>query len=177
MESRNPTGTSRTSKKRYILLGLILALLLVVSWLFLSLRFYRAIGASMSPGIYENDLMICQSMGFTPRQGDIVVCQVDSYMPESFVKRVIAVGGQHVVIDYENNAVYVNGVPLEEPYVPEPMKETYAPFFTQNDIIVPEGFFYVLGDNRNHSVDSRDERLGCVSCEDILGKVLFVLPS
>ncbi len=177
MELQNVAKAKPTFKKRYILLGLLLVLLVAAILFFSSLHLYRFAGASMAPSIYEDDIMVCQSISFTPHQGDIVVCQVDSYMSEPIIKRVIATGGQHVVVDHKNNTVYVDGIPLEEPYISEPMAEPLIPSFTQNDIVVPQGYVYILGDNRNHSVDSRDERLGCVSQEDILGKVLLVLPA
>lgn len=156
-----------------VLVILVAALALSAS----SLHLYRAIGASMLPTIAENDIMVCQKAKAPPQPGDIVVFQVPSYMPETIVKRVIATEGQHVFIDYENNRVLVDGVPLNEPYVTEPMKKVGFPStYAIDDITVPSGHVFVLGDNRNNSSDSRNEQLGCVPVSDIKGKVLWVLP-
>ena len=156
------------------LISILVLLAVALVFFASSFHLYRAIGASMLPTIGENDIVICQKSQ-APRPGDIVVFQVPSYMPETIVKRVIATEGQHIFIDYENNRVLVDGVPLNEPYVPEPMERPNNPYSTITDITVPSGCVFVLGDNRNHSSDSRNEQLGCVSVSDIKGKVLWVL--
>ena len=166
------------SVRKPILIVVVFVLAILVAALVLSassLHLYRAIGASMLPTIAENDIMICQKAKAPPQPGDIVVFQVPSYMSETIAKRVIATEGQHVVIDYENNCVLVDGVPLDEPYVPEPIKDTSNPMLSINDITVPSGCVFVLGDNRNHSSDSRNERLGCVPVSAIQGKVIWIL--
>lgn len=176
MEHQAPSKSVR----KPILIAVVFVLAILVAALVLLTSFfhcYRAIGASMLPSIAENDIMICQKTKAPPQPGDIVVFQVPSYIPETIVKRVIATEGQHVVIDYGNNCVLVDGVPLDEPYVPEPMKDPgpTGPTFSINDITVPSGCVFVLGDNRNHSSDSRNERLGCVPVSAIQGKVIRIL--
>ena len=94
--------------------------------------------------------------------------------PAPIIKRIIAVGGQHVRVDYEANAVFVDGVALEEPYVPEPMMDRYIPSMNILEVTVPEGSVYVLGDNRNNSSDSRHEALGCVPTECLWGKARYI---
>ena len=94
--------------------------------------------------------------------------------PAPIIKRIIAVGGQHVRVDYEANAVFVDGVALEEPYLGTPMTDRRIPDMTLLEVTVPQGSVYVLGDNRGHSVDSRHQALGCVPADCILGRAIFL---
>ena len=85
------------------------------------------------------------------------------------VKRIIAV---EVDIDYQTGAVYVDGEALDEPYLNEPMEEPWYEDLTS--VTVPEGSVFVMGDNRNHSNDSRDVTLGTVDTRYLLGKAEFI---
>ncbi len=154
-------------------LGLLLALLLV------SFRLCRFTGSSMAPTIEDGDLVLFQTWGYTPRQGDIVLLEKPGFPPPPqeptpIIKRVIAVGGQHIRVDYEANAVFVDGVALEEPYLGTPMTDRRIPDMTLLEVTVPQGSVYVLGDNRGHSVDSRHQALGCVPADCILGRAIFL---
>ena len=115
-------------------------------------------------------------MGYEPEQGDIVVLNkttADFLEGEAIVKRVIAVGGQTVDIDYDAGTVAVDGQVLDEPYIHEAMLcPTYE---NQTHIEVPEGSIFVMGDNRNHSSDSRDVTLGTVDERYVLGRAVCVL--
>jgi len=133
------------------------------------------VGSSMSPTLHEGDLLLLQSIGYTPQQGDIVVLRKASFMSEPIIKRVIAVGGQHVSVNYTTGAVSVDGTPLDEPYINEFMLQPDNPEMSVNDVQVPEGSIYVLGDNRNHSSDSRDARLGTVDKRYVLGRAVMAL--
>ena len=84
----------------------------------------------------------------------------------------IATEGQTVDIDFEKGVVYVDGVALDEPYTAEP---TYDREDFNEPVTVPEGCVFVMGDNRNHSTDSRDNRIGFIREEYIMGRVLFRL--
>ena len=87
---------------------------------------------------------------------------------KSFIKRVIALPGEHVKI--ENNAIYINGEKLEEDYLREDVKTESDKF---NDFIVPEGYIFAVGDNREHSTDCR--AFGCIPINKLEGKVIFRL--
>ena len=87
---------------------------------------------------------------------------------DSYIKRVIGLPGDHVKI--ENGKVYINGEELKEDYL-KPEVNTYPETGAYFDIVVPEGYIYVLGDNRAHSTDSR--RLGCIPIDKIESKVLI----
>ena len=155
--------------------ALAMALIFLILTFTLLGRVIRVEGSSMLPTLHENDLMLLQSVAYTPKQGDVVVLRKASLMSVPIVKRVIAVGGQHVTVDYVNHCVYVDGVALDEPYINELMRDPLSPFLTVLDVDVPEGSIYVMGDNRNHSSDSRDERLGTVDTRYVLGRAFWVL--
>ena len=145
--------------------------------------FFRLVavdGSSMYPTLVDKDYLVLES-NFLYRnvnQGDIVVLKVD-YFDKPIVKRVIATGGQTVDIDFDIGIVYVDGEALDESYTFEPTYRSYLEIGEGLDypVTVPEGSVFVLGDNRNHSADSRYAPLGCVDESRILGRVLLrILP-
>ncbi len=136
-------------------------------------RTVGVVGGSMYPTLSNLDRIILTASYDEPRYGDIVVtCQPSKSpsIPDVLVKRVIATEGQTVDIDFVNGIVYVDGVALDEPYINEPTHDRES--FT-GEVTVPEGYVFVMGDNRNASTDSRDHRVGFIREEYILGKALF----
>ena len=144
-------------------------------------RITRVVGHSMDPTLCEGELMLVWSLGYQPRQGDIVIANKttqecsDLLGGEAIVKRVIATGGQSVDIDYDNNLVYVDGQPLQEDYLLEEMWwPTWNYDMMQTHWDVPEGSVFLMGDNRNGSTDSRHSAVGTVDNKYLLGKAIFI---
>ena len=138
-------------------------------------RLTRVDGNSMDYTLQNNELLLVWSLGYTPQQGDIVVLNKTTATHldgVAIVKRVIAVGGQTVDIDYATSTVYVDGEPLNEPYIWEPMVDIYGGRGSTH-IEVPEGSIFVMGDNRNGSDDSRDNLIGTIDEDYVLGKAVF----
>ena len=132
-------------------------------------------GESMYPTLHHGDLLLLQSIGYEPEQGDVVVLTKEFDASEGpIVKRVIAVGGQTVDIDYEAGTVSVDGQVLDEPYINEAMVPP-ANYEHLTHVEVPEGSIFVMGDNRNHSSDSRDVTLGTVDERYVLGRAVWIL--
>ena len=163
----------------YWLQALVAVLVALILTCTLAGRIIGVVGSSMEPTLYNGNLLLLQSLGYTPQQGDVVVLRKPGFPapPQEtapIVKRVIAVGGQHVRVDYDAGAVYVDGVPLNEPYIAEAMTPTSGDMSVL-DVMVPEGSIYVLGDNRNNSSDSRHVALSTVDTRYVLGRALWVV--
>ena len=129
-------------------------------------------GSSMYPTLEDHNVMLTSNWGYVPERGDIVVLNKESFwngMP--IVKRIIAVGGDEINIDFEAGKVWVNDELLDEPYIAEPTHKQEDMEFPQ---VVPEGCVFVMGDNRNGSTDSRNLLLGMVDERYILGHVLTI---
>lgn len=135
-------------------------------------------GSSMLPTLHDHDMLVLQSIGYTPAQGDIVVLTQRSFSDQPIVKRVIATGGQTVDIDYAANTVTVTDPDgsrhvLDEPYLGEPMRQPSS--LSNTHIEVPEGSICVFGDNRNNSTDSRFPSVGTVDQRCVIGRAVLIL--
>ena len=158
--------------------ALVMALVLLILTFTLVGRVIGVDGHSMEPTLHNKDMLILQSIGYEPKQGDVVVLtKAFGSVDGPIVKRIIAVGGQTVDIDYDAGTVTVDGQVLDEPYInhSEVMQEPNYPVEDITSITVPEGSIFVMGDNRNHSTDSRSVDLGVVDNRYVLGKALWVV--
>lgn len=152
-----------------IIAGAVVAVALVFIFLF---RTVGVEGSSMYPTLENKDRIVLTAYYGEAKQGDIIVsCQpCGGIVPDVLIKRVIATEGQKVDIDFEKHIVYVDGVALDEPYINAPTENRED--FT-GEVTVPEGHVFVMGDNRNNSTDSRDDDVGFIREEYLLGKALF----
>ena len=155
--------------------SLVIALIICVIIFAFFIRVIDVVGTSMNPTLNNNDKMLVSGLFYKPSVGDVVVFKKNEYDPDkALVKRVVAVEGQEINIDFDKGIVYINGQPIVEDYILEPT-------LNKLDFIgpktVPEGCVFVMGDNRNYSKDSRDPEIGLIDCRQILGKALvLVLP-
>lgn len=124
-------------------------------------------GKSMSPTLIEGDIVLCIKKSNFNR-GDIIAFY---YNNRILVKRVIGVSSDWVNIDEEGN-VYINSVLLEESHIEE---KSYGESDIEYPYQVPEDSYFVLGDSRESSIDSRTSQIGTISKEDIIGKIIFKL--
>ena len=162
---RYRSGYSRVLRSTVYTLITVAAIAILVATLWLPvLQIY---GASMEPTLTEGDIVLSMKGGqFAP--GDIVAFY---YNNKILVKRVIGNPGDWVDIDQAGN-VYVNNIPLDEPYI---LEKDYGICDLELPYQVPEGKIFVMGDNRNVSLDSRSKEVGCVAEEQIVGRLTYVV--
>ena len=134
-------------------------------------------GSSMYPTLHDNQLMLVLRPGYEPTRGDVVVIHTGKSIlsRDYIVKRVIATQGQTVTIDYDLDTVSVDDVILSEPYLNYAEEDPMLPR-DDNKVVhytVPEGCVFVMGDNRNHSADSRSSKYGMIDQGIIVGKVVL----
>ncbi len=155
--------------------SLVGSVLVVVAIFTFVIRMMGVDGHSMLNTLQHGDrLLVVNSMLYHDyKYGDIVILRKNGVFDDDpIVKRVIAVEGQTVDIDFTEGIVYVDGEALEEDYIREP---TYTAEGTEFPLTVPEGSIFVMGDNRNGSSDSRDYRLGTVDTRYVIGKAAFLI--
>ena len=155
--------------------SLVGSVLVVVAIFTFVIRMMGVDGHSMLNTLQHGDrLLVVNSMLYHDyKYGDIVILRKNGVFDDDpIVKRVIAVEGQTVDIDFAEGIVYVDGEALEEDYIREP---SYTAEGTEFPLTVPEGSIFVMGDNRNGSSDSRDYRLGTVDTRYVIGKAAFLI--
>ena len=158
--------------------ALITAVVGVVALFTFFVRLIGVSGGSMQDTLYTGDrLLVLNSVFCDFQPGDVVVVNdYNAELDETLVKRIIAVGGQTVDIDFTAGVVYVDGQPLDEPYIREEMYfPSWDPMMQNTHWEIPQGSIFVMGDNRNHSTDSRHVQLGPVDTGYVLGKAVFAL--
>lgn len=146
----------------YVLLIVVAVSVLMTTLLFPVLQIY---GTSMEPTLKENDIVVSvKSSKF--EKGDIIAFY---YNNRILVKRVIATSSDWVKIDSDGN-VFVNDSLVSEPYI---IKKSLGETDIKYPYQVPEGSYFVLGDERESSIDSRNSVIGSIAHEDIIGKIIF----
>ncbi len=154
--------------------GSIIAALVIIFIVFTFMfRAVSVVGSSMVPTLSDGDWLLVSSKSDYDR-GDIIIITQPNDRNEPLVKRIVALGGETIDIDFITGEVTVNGKVLDEPYIKELTHLSYDVDFPYH---VPEGCVFAMGDNRNDSLDSRSSRIGPIDERYILGKaVVRILP-
>ena len=128
-------------------------------------------GESMEPTLKEGDFLFCWKL-YEPERFDVVLCRTGKGYEKELVKRVIGMPGDEIYIDQNMGLIYVNGIPIEEEYC---KGRTFKIGDVSYPVIVPSGQYFVMGDNREVSLDSRYSEIGTIEADKIDGHVLFRL--
>ena len=155
--------------------GLYLLIVLLATWFIITFVGQRTVvdGTSMNPYLNDKDQLIVDKLSYRfhePERFDIVVFPFRYEKNTKYIKRIIGLPGETVQIDMDGN-IYINGEKLEENYG----KEVIEPDMIGRAIepvTLGEDEYFVMGDNRNNSSDSRTEIVGNVSREEIIGRAL-----
>ncbi len=141
----------------------IILILLVFVFVF---RIVGVVGESMEPTLNNGDWLTVSAINKSIDRGDIVVVTQPNERHEPLIKRVIAVGGDTLNIDFDKGEVTVNGKVIDEPYIAE---QTKISGNFKGPVIIPQGYVFVMGDNRNESLDSRFDAVGIIDERYVLG--------
>jgi len=146
----------------------MVALIVVVLLLTFVFRQVTVSGHSMEDTLSDKDRLIISSFMYKPQYGDIVVISHGENYDDPIIKRVIATEGQSLSINYDTGEVSVDGVILDEEYIKGMTIRLRNPLDIPEKI--PEGYIFVMGDNREGSLDSRSNEIGLIPVENIIGK-------
>lgn len=147
-------------------------LILAITFTFI-MRFIGVMGQSMEDTLHSGDWVFIQQAGaYTPQYGDVVVISQPNKYHENIIKRVIATEGQTIDIDFSTGKVYLDGAEIVEPYIKNDTTNYYDVKFP---LTVPDGCCFVMGDNRQGSVDSRSSIIGVINNSYVLGKAGYAL--
>ena len=171
MEKKTTEKTSAAAELFFWAQALTVALAVLVCVNTFFFRLSGVVGQSMESTLHQGDQLILQIIGYDqPERGDIIVCYSDHF-GEALVKRVIAVEGDTVDIS-DDGYMVVNGEELYEPYAKEAIRDSERGT-QQYPLTVLEDHVFAVGDNRNHSSDSRDVLIGQIPEDQVIGKALF----
>lgn len=183
-EPQNEQGSVLTKVSNIVNYAVYIFFIIVIIFNYI-FCFAGVSGDSMKPTLNDGDKLLALSIAYTPQRGDVVIIdnKTAALLDENgnvteksaldcmITKRIVAVGGDTIDFDFENGTVTVNGEVLEEKYISEPTTRDEGAF--QYPLTIPEGYVFVLGDNRNISKDSRHGDVGLVPVDEIVGKIIF----
>lgn len=164
----------RNAFKEILSTILYLAVVFLLTFLFITFIMQRTdvSGSSMEPTLQDRDSLLVDKITYRikdPERFDIIIFPYRYGNEEYFIKRVIGLPGESVRIDYDGN-IFINGQILDEHYGAEVILD---PGRALEEVVLGEDEFFVMGDNRNHSMDSRDVSVGSIKKSDILGRAFI----
>ena len=173
VEQKPDENTKRTPAKTIVefvsvIATSIVAIMVIFTFAF---RIVGVSGPSMMNTLMNGDWLLVSAFITEPERGDIVIITQPNAYNEPIVKRVIAVGGDTIDIDFDTATVSINGKEINEPYLGSPTTDDEGAW--QYPLTLKEGQVFVMGDNRQHSSDSRSPDIGLIDENYILGQVLF----
>ena len=177
-ETKNENSNKINSFVWEIFDTIIKALILILIVLTFCFKMCTVVGSSMENTLHNGERLIITSLDKNLKPGDIIVFHETNFLDEPVVKRIIATGNHWVKIDFDNAIVYVS----EDEFFDETdiINDGYAyldvGYYRTTGVqttFVPEGYLFVMGDNRNNSIDSRSKEIGVIDARTVLGKVIL----
>jgi len=162
-----PSETGNVPVWRDLLESVVLAVVLAALLRMFIIQPFYIPSASMEPTLLINDRIIVNMLIYRfhpPQRGDVIVFRYPLDPSRDFIKRLVAFGGE--TVEVRNNNLIINGVRIVEPYLPHEVMADYGPFS------VPQGSYFVMGENRKNSDDSRD--WGPLPKRNIIGKAFLI---
>ena len=170
-EENTPEGTGKRIGKE--ILSFVLYFVIVIAAMLLIIHYVgqrtEVSGSSMENTLSDGDNLIVDKISYRfhdPERYDIIIFPYKYEEDTYYIKRIIGLPGEHVRIDDSGN-IYINGKVLKESYGREGIQD---PGIARDEITLGEGEYFVLGDNRNNSSDSRDPSVGIIQKKDIIGR-------
>jgi len=151
------------------ILAILFAVVLALSMRLFVFEFIRVEGPCMEPTLYTDQRVFVDKISYhftEPQRNEVVICFYPR-MEGTYVKRIAAVAGD--VVEIIDGKLYINGELADDKYFKGTMNEDMPPFS------VPEDYLFVMGDNRNNALDSRNPIIGPIPEDQILGKALFII--
>ena len=148
----------------------IVGIMIIFTFVF---RIVGVSGPSMMNTLHDGDWLVVSAFITEPERGDIVIITQPNSVNEPIVKRVIAVGGDTIDIDFTTATVKINGEVINEPYLGSATINAPVDGGWEYPLTLKEGQVFVMGDNRRDSLDSRSFEIGLIDEDYILGQVLF----
>lgn len=145
------------------------AVILALFIIFFVAQSFLVQGVSMEPTLHDGERLLVDKVTYRlrePRRGEIVVFGYPKEPRRKFIKRIVGLPGD--IVEIRDRTLFINGQPVAEEYIRGPMYQPFGP------VQVPEGAYFVLGDNRNNSEDSRFRDVGPVPRKNIVGRALLV---
>lgn len=171
-EAKSPLQSLGAGLVDFIQTLVVFGAIFAIIYLFIA-QPHKVQGSSMFPTFHDGDYILTDKLTYrlsSPKPGDVIVLKDPMDESKDFIKRIVATPGQTLKV--EGNTTYVDGKPLNESYLPPDTPTRPGAFLHEGQsITAAPGEYFVFGDNRNHSSDSRE--WGVLKREGIVGKVFF----